>query len=374
MSSAKARGPDIQVPDGVSDFFRSPLPEPHRARTKWILERHPEVRHEIGKNPHTFWIIVGIVALQLGLAFLLRSSPWWLVVATAAIVGAFANHTLWVLIHECTHNLLFRSPGANTAAGILANLPHILPTSVMFQRYHLKHHAFQGVYELDADIPNTWEARLVGTSPWRKTIWMLLFAFMQLTRPPRLREIKPVDRWVVANFAAQIGFDVAVWMVLGPTAFFYLLASFFFSVGLHPLGARWIQEHYLVFPGQETTSYYGPLNTVALNVGYHNEHHDFPSVPWNRLPVLRRTAPEAYDTLGSYSSWSRLLWRFLFDRELSLFARQVRKNRGRVTLNSEVRPDMDLVESAGRVVREPAGSAALPEVDLRSPSESPAGL
>jgi sphingolipid delta-4 desaturase len=347
MSSA----PVIPLPEpareGPREFSRSALPEPHRARTKWILERHPEVRHQIGKNPRTFGILLGTVGLQITLAVALRSSPWWLILAVAALVGAVANHALWVLIHECTHNLLFRSPGANTAAGILANLPHILPTSVMFQRYHLKHHAFQGVYELDADIPNEWEARLVGTSPLRKAIWMLLFAFMQLSRPPRLREIKPVDRWVVLNFAAQIGFDAAVWIFLGPAAFFYLLASFFFSVGLHPLGARWIQEHYLVFPGQETTSYYGPLNKVALNVGYHNEHHDFPSVPWNRLPEVHRIAHEVYDALGSYRSWTRLLLRFIFDRRLSLFSRQVRENRGRVTLDSEVKPDVELVEMAG---------------------------
>ncbi len=172
---------------------------------------------------------------------------------------------------------------------------------MFFQRYHLKHHAFQGVYELDADIPNTWEARLVGTSPWRKAIWLLLFPLVQSTRPPRLREIRPIDRWVVLNLVVQIGFDVAVWFVLGPRAFAYLFISFFFSVGLHPLGARWVQEHYLLFHGQETNSYYGWLNRLALNVGYHNEHHDFPSVPWNRLPELKRTAPEAYDSLGSHS-------------------------------------------------------------------------
>ena len=331
-----------EIPGAASGFVLSAEPEPHRARTKWILQRHPEVRNEIGRNPLTLWITVGLVVLQLALAFVLRSSPWWLILAASALVGAFANHTLWVIIHECTHNLLFKSPGANTATGILANLPHMVPSSVMFQRYHLKHHAFQGVYALDADIPNRWEARLVGSSPWRKAIWLALFPITQTLRPPRLREIKPVDRWVLLNLVAQAAFDVAVWLLLGPGAFFYLLLSLFFAIGLHPLGARWIQEHYMVFPGQETNSYYGPLNTVALNVGYHNEHHDFPSVPWNRLPSVKRIAPEAYDTLGSHSSWTRLLLMFLFDRRVTLFSRTVRDNRGRTRFDNDVNPDADL--------------------------------
>src|SRR6266566_4802822 len=78
---------------------------------------------------------------------------------------------------------------------------------------------------------------------------------------------------------------------VGPV-FLYLVFAFFFSVGLHPVGARWIQEHYTYDFDQETFSYYGPINRVALNMGYHNEHHDLPSIPWNNLPKLRVMAPE----------------------------------------------------------------------------------
>jgi Fatty acid desaturase len=98
---------------------------------------------------------------------------------------------------------------------------------------------------------------------------------------------------------------------------------------------------------QETFSYYGRLNLLAFNVGYHNEHHDFPSVAWNKLPRIRAIAPEFYDTLSSHTSWSRLLIRFLFDRELSLFSRMVRTERNRVPLTDEARPDIELLERVG---------------------------
>ena len=111
-------------------------------------------------------------------------------------------------------------------------------------------------------------------------------------------------------------------------AFAYLTLSLFASIGLHPIGARWIQEHYVVREGQETYSYYGPNNRLALNVGFHNEHHDFMMIPWNRLPRLREMAPSYYDDLFYHTSYTKLLARFLFDPELSLYSRIVRESRG----------------------------------------------
>ena len=59
-------------------------------------------------------------------------------------------------------------------------------------------------------------------------------------------------------------------------------------------------------------------------VGYHNEHHDFPSIPWTRLPALRALAPEFYDNIPSHPSWPMVIVNFIRDKEVGMFARAKR--------------------------------------------------
>lgn len=325
-------------------FHFSNSPEPHRIRTAKILKSHPEVKQLMGKNPLTLLAILGLVSGMVVMSYLLKDSAWWMVVLVAYLVGAFFNHALFVMIHECSHHLLFKNKSLNRIAAIVANMPHVFPSAISFERYHIKHHSFQGVHELDADLPDFWEARLFNNSTIGKAFWLLLYPFFQVFRTFRLKEIRPVDGWIVTNWIAQIVFDAAIVYFFGPQALVFMLISFFFSVGLHPLGARWIQEHYLTLDeNQETYSYYGPMNALAFNVGFHNEHHDFPSVPWNKLPQLKQKAAPYYDSLKSHQSWTKLFFRFLFDKNISLYSRITRNERGKVALTDESRPDAEMV-------------------------------
>jgi sphingolipid 4-desaturase/C4-monooxygenase len=304
-------------------FYRSELEPPHPARARAIIKAHPEVRQLMVRNPYTALIALFVVILQTTIAFLmgrLGFDYWWLSLLLAYCVGAFANHANYVVIHDATHNLILRNKSLNKMVGILADLPNVMPGAMGFRVCHLKHHSHQGDYEHDADLASHWEARLVGNRWYRKALWLMFFPFFQATRPPRLKALTMCDRWFFANMIAVLAYDGAVVYFFGWAGFLYLALSFFFSVGLHPVGARWIQEHYTYDFDQETTSYYGPINHVALNMGYHNEHHDLPSVPWNNLPKLRAMAPEFYEGLNYHSSWGRLLLQFIFDKRYTLYS------------------------------------------------------
>ena len=120
------------MPPPPKQFLYSQSQEPHRERTKTLLRSHPELRRLIGKNPYTALMILSCVSLQVAAAFLVRDSPWWVILLTAFTVGACASHALWTLIHECSHNLIFSKTYLNTLAAIAANLPHLLPSAVSF--------------------------------------------------------------------------------------------------------------------------------------------------------------------------------------------------------------------------------------------------
>jgi len=310
------------------DYIHTKEGNPHLTRMRQILGRYPEVKQLFGNNPWTGFFTFILVALQVGLAASLNHASWWLILPLSYVVGATANHALYVVIHECAHNLVFKGSTANRLLGIFANFPQVFPSSVQFAKYHTLHHSNQSEYDFDADLASYAEARWIGNSPWRKALSLSFFGLVQgVLRPRRLEKVRFWDAWFVLNVIIQLAFIAAFFWLSGGKALAYLLLSTLFSLGMHPLGARWIQEHYVMKEGQETYSYYGPLNKVCFNMGYHNEHHDFIRVPWSRLPRLKSMAPEFYEPLYCHRSWTRLLIRFIRDPELSFFSRIVRPSK-----------------------------------------------
>lgn len=89
---------------------------------------------------------------------------------------------------------------------------------------------------------------------------------------------KRISTLEIYNIAFTLSTDFIIYYFCGIKALIFLLASLWIGYSIHPAAAHFIQEHYTYTSEQETYSYYGSLNWIFLNIGYHNEHHDFPKV------------------------------------------------------------------------------------------------
>lgn len=302
-----------------SGFSWSEEREPHADRRRRLLEQYPQVKQLYGPCARTKYVCTLLVCVQLGLAYALRDAPWWLLLLVAYGVGGVINQALLLAIHELSHNLAFRKPWHNRAFALFVNLPVGVPVAETFRYYHLLHHTHQGDERLDTDLPTAFEARWLR-SRVSKLLWLACQGLAYGLRPLFVHPKKP-SRSEVLNLLLQLAFNACVFYFWGGKALAYLPISSLIVMGLHPIAGHYIAEHYEFERGQETYSYYGPLNSLAFNVGYHNEHHDFPYIPGSRLPKLRALAPEFYDTLRSHRSWTSVLWRFVTQPDMGGFSR-----------------------------------------------------
>lgn len=317
--------------------------------------------------------------------FIKNIESFWTLFAIAYCIGGVANHAIMLAIHEISHGMGFGTakPLANKLFSIFANLPIGIPMSISFKKYHLEHHRYQGDELLDTDIPTFAEVAFFKTS-LRKTIWCILQPFFYTMRPLFVNP-KPLEAMELVNIAVQLVFDVFVVAFLGWHVLAYMIGGTILAMGLHPVAGHFISEHTIMFDSEnnkhtressnnsinadanglpacdlnnndfsddsvkatgdiklngatngnlgmtvdqkgqflvpETCSYYGPLNMLTFNVGYHVEHHDFPSIPGSRLHMLSKIAPEFYTSLKHHTSWTYVLWQYITDPKVGPSAR-----------------------------------------------------
>uniref|UniRef100_A0A8C9QGU9 Delta 4-desaturase, sphingolipid 2 n=1 Tax=Spermophilus dauricus TaxID=99837 RepID=A0A8C9QGU9_SPEDA len=286
-----------------------------------LLSKYPAIKDLMRPDPHIKWTVTGLVLSQLLACWLVQGLAWRWLFFWAYAFGGCVNHSLTLAIHDISHNTAFGTgrPAHNRWFAIFANLPVGVPYAASFKKYHVDHHRYLGGDGLDVDIPTRLEGWLFCT-PARKLLWLVLQPFFYSLRPLCVNP-KAVTRMEVLNTLVQLLVDAAIFALWGIKPVAYLLASSLLGLGLHPISGHFVAEHYMFLKGHETYSYYGPLNWITFNVGYHMEHHDFPSIPGCNLPLVRKIAPEYYDHLPQHHSWVKVLWDFVFEDSLGPYAR-----------------------------------------------------
>ncbi|XP_074653259.1 sphingolipid delta(4)-desaturase DES1-like [Tubulanus polymorphus] len=287
--------------------------EPHVSRRREILKKYPQIKKLMGYDP-TICVYVSIeVAVQIVMCYLLQNSSWLTIFVLAYCFGGVLNHSLGSAIHEIGHNLAFghSRPLANRALSMFCNLPLGVPMAVSYKRYHTDHHRWLGHDTLDVDIPTVIESYLFR-HPLTKIFWLMIHPLIHAVRP-FIKSPKRISGLEIINFFVQLIFNAWILHMFGVKSLVYLVIGTLFALGFHPLAGHFISEHYL-FDSQTTAtiSYYGPLNFILYNVGYHVEHHDFPYITYDKLPEVRRIAPEFYENLPYHTSWLKVLWDFVF--------------------------------------------------------------
>ncbi|XP_055465842.1 sphingolipid delta(4)-desaturase DES1-like [Psammomys obesus] len=304
----------------------------HRNRRREILAKYPEIKSLMKPDPNLIWIITMMVLAQLLAFYLVKNLGWKWVLFCAYVFGGSINHSLAIASHEISHNFPLGHHKAlwNRWFGIFANLPLGVPYSISFKKYHMDHHRFLGTDGMDVGVPHDVEGLFFCTT-FRKLVWITfqpLFVIFRLLFINR----KQISYLEIINVVVQITFDIIVYYVFGIKSLVYMLAAFLLGLGLHPISGHFIAEHYMFLKGHETYSYYGSLNLLTFNVGYHNEHHDFPNVPGKNLPLVRKIAAEYYDNLPHHSSWFKVLYDFVMDDTMSPYSRRKRLLEGKQLL------------------------------------------
>jgi sphingolipid delta-4 desaturase len=305
-----------------TDFYHSYTDEPHASRRKEILAKYPQVKELYGYDPKTKYVTTLWVVAQFIVMYNIRESSWGTILLVAYTWGAIANHALFLAMHEISHNLAYPKPWQNKVLGVFANITTGVPHFSFFQKYHMEHHQYQGVTGIDVDVPTAYEG-LLFTNTLHKILFVIVMPLLYVIRPLMVKPKQP-GFWEFVNWGVVIAVDLLLIYFFGIKTFGYFLLSSLLGSGLHPIAGHFIAEHYVFIKGQETYSYYGPLNFLVFNVGYHNEHHDFPRIPGSRLPQLREMVPEYYGDLTCHISWSKCIYEFITDPTVSPFSRIVR--------------------------------------------------
>lgn len=240
---------------------------------------------------------------------------FWLTNLVAVLLLAHAMTIAAYMIHECGHNLVFKSMRDNTKLGrFLSWICGSAYGTYEDMRYkHFRHHVdnddvvwfdyerFFGEHPLILRVTKSLEWFYV---PAHDLIMHFIMVFTSFIIPQRRNQRRRNLAVIVIRggiFVALLAFFPKV-AVLYAVAYMLMMTvlrfmdslqhDYPYSLTLFDFGKpprkgnfEWEQEHTFSNPHSLNTEW---LNWFTLNFGFHNAHHADMTVPWYRLPAKHR--------------------------------------------------------------------------------------
>jgi len=303
---------------GVEEFWWDDDVQIHAKRPREVVKSH-KLKELKGFCPWTKYKVSAAFLAQLFSLELLKDASFLEWFICCYMLSGLINGSMTLAMHELSHNLGSKSRRFNMILGLLANAPMGLPAFATFKRYHYEHHKYMGEDGLDVDVPTKFEGNTFQHS-FAKLVWLFFQPAWYSLRPMVIHP-KSMGSFEMMNWVSIIIVDLLVFSQYGVKGLLYLVLGTIFGMQFHPMAGHFVAEHFVMSADQETYSYYGPLNWLTFNVGYHNEHHDFAFISGTNLPKLRDMAPEFYDSIPHYHSWTKVMVDFVCDPSLSPFSR-----------------------------------------------------
>lgn len=236
------------------------------------------------------------VLLIIGAGWLVAiASPLWLL--PAMLLLGILQSSLFAPIHETMHLTAFRSRRANAVVGWLAAAPSLLNWH-FYAAFHLAHHRFTQDPLRDPELTppaptgmQSYLLRILGINYWRARLQVLadvwrgdLSAYPYIPTTSQVRIIRSVRAMCVfvTVLAAISVYFVGWWAPLVFWIVPQLLGQIFlrFYLLTEHTGCT---EDSNGLTNTRTTLTNGIMRVLMWNMGYHAEHHLYPSIPFHRL-------------------------------------------------------------------------------------------
>jgi len=244
---------------------------------------------------------------------------WSILIALCIAFGILMN-SVYAIIHEAEHAMLFPNRTANELAGMLMALFFPAPFHLLRQGHighHLRNRSDDEAFDLYFDGDNViwrwmvWIGILTGFYYLLVVVTNIIAVFAPFILDRRhfkiddhvkvdrassafLESFNPAYlRWIWIEGACAIVLHAAIiWALTVPLVnYLCMYATFGFTWSAMQYVHHYGTERH-VARGARNLWIFAPIDAVWLNHNWHLSHHEHPTVPWVYLPRLQKDTPQ----------------------------------------------------------------------------------